>query len=174
MAGRTKHTRGTSKTGTKTPPVEKAYSGPLPGHQVEESPKSVVVEGITVDGILREMQIAYQMVRPANTSDPVGIRRWRRLFLVKPERFMAILEAQEKRFLARQEEAKAQQNEFEKLKAEVPKLKADLTAALKELAELRAMIPSELDEYDDPGLERVNELMDKLLDGYGAKPGLSP
>lgn len=148
---------------------------PRNGHLfAEKDPKTIILNGLVVEGAFRDLLLAYNTQRTPQNGDPAGVAKWRRLYRDKPERFMSIMEALEKKQLERQKEAKEHAAEFERLQASEAKLKADLTAALKELAELRKLLPSELDEYDDPGLERVNELMDKLLDGYGAKPGLSP
>lgn len=64
----------------------------------EKSLRPVCIEGITVEGILQQMQLAYQTTQPVGTKDPVGVHRWRKLLNSKPDKFLAILESQEKRF----------------------------------------------------------------------------
>jgi hypothetical protein len=126
-------------------------------------PKHVALDGIKVDGIYEQMQIAYQLVEPPGKTWPAAIRRWRTLFVKKPDRFMAILEKQEAKFLARQAEAKTHAAEFERRGLAEVKLTADLTAANRRIAELEAkLVAAQDDEYADPAIERLEELFDRL------------
>lgn len=109
------------------------------------------------------MQLAYLTTQPVGTKDPAGVRRWRKLLNSKPDKFLAIMEAQEKRFEASQKEAKGHAAEFERLSILVPRLQADLTEARNRIAELVAQLGSESDdEYADPAIERLEELRTKL------------
>jgi hypothetical protein len=128
----------------------------------EQSLKPVSIEGITVEGILQQMQLAYQTTQPVGTKDPVGVRRWRKLFITKPDKFLSILADQEKRFEASQKETKAHAAEFERRGLAETQLKSELSAALKRIDELEAVVPSGDDEYADPAVERLEELFEKL------------
>jgi hypothetical protein len=164
MPTKKKPVRSVSDSGPTHAVLRKGKPNPVPLVPAEENTKGVVIEGITLDGILREMQVAYQMVRPANTNDPVGIRRWRKLFLSKPERFMAILEQQERKFAARQAAAKAVEEELASLRARVPELEGGLTAALLRVGELEKLVPAAgSDEYENPAMGRLEELEMRLL-----------
>jgi DNA repair exonuclease SbcCD ATPase subunit len=128
----------------------------------EQSPKPVAIEGITVEGILQQMQLAYQTTQPVGTKDPVGVRRWRKLFLMKPDRFLAILTDQEKKLNERQEANRKQREEFTALGERKRELETENATLKSKITELEAKLP-EVDEYDDPAVERLEELTRKLL-----------
>lgn len=127
-----------------------------------QSLKPVTIEGITVDGILQQMQLAYQTTQPVGTKDPVGVRRWRKLFITKPDKFLTILADQEKKLFERQEANRKRCEQVEALGKRKSELETENAALKSKIAELEAKLP-EVDEYDDPAADRVKALCDKLL-----------
>jgi hypothetical protein len=107
------------------------------------------------------MQLAYQTTQPVGTKDPVGIRRWRKLFITKPDKFLAILADQEKRLLDKQEASRKHCKEFEALGMRVVELEAENKTLKTRIAEFEAKLP-DVDEYDDPAINRLRELREKL------------
>jgi hypothetical protein len=135
----------------------------------EQSPMPVTIEGITVEGILQQMQLAYQTTQPVGTKDPVGVRRWRKLFISKPDKFLTMLEAQEKKLEASNEAKRRYREEFETRGKRITELEAEKIVLKTKIAGLEARLPEEVDPYDDPGAERVLELGKRLLREYGLK-----
>jgi hypothetical protein len=133
---------------------------------VEEA--GVIAEQVTMGHLnaltlVQQMHIAMGTLQPPGT-EPVSIRRWRKLYAKNPDRFLAILDSREKAKsagAAELERLQAIAADFEEFKV---KSKADLTVALSRVAELEARLAeSEDDEYADPAMERLEELELRLI-----------
>jgi hypothetical protein len=131
----------------------------LPG----QSLKPVTIEGITVDGIVQQMQLAYQTTQPVGTKDPVGVRRWRKLFISKPDKFLMILADQEKKLLERQEASRKYREEHETRGKRITELEAENGTLKSKIAELEEQLPEEEDEYAHPNIQRLEELHRRLI-----------
>jgi hypothetical protein len=142
---------------------------------VSETDKAFEDNKLGLKSVLRDMQIAYSTSAPTGVRETINIRRWRLLYRDKPEKFLAIMESHEEKAEAKKRSVKAKAAELERLREAESKLKAELTAArekweaelrvLRErVQELEALVPGDvLDEYENPALERLEALKERLI-----------
>lgn len=137
-----------------------------------ETQKVVTIEGITVEGVMKEMQIAYQTLTEKGTNDTCGVKRWRRVFRERPDRFMKILESLEKKMEVSKEANRKYSEEYEARGKRITELETENAGLQTKIAELEAKLGDVgEDEYaePDPAVERLRELREKL-----AKRGRKP
>lgn len=131
-------------------------------------PRSVTLEGVTLEGIYAELQTAYRS--PVASHEPVSLTRWRKLFTKSPAEFLRIMKAEEDRWRASQEAAVRHQAEFERLIKREKELEESIRLAEERMAELEAKL-SKLGEDEDecaaclahPNSQRIEELMNRLV-----------
>lgn len=104
---------------------------PRDGHLFAvQKPKVVVINGITIKGVWKEMLIAYQTFTQRGTNDTCGVKRWRRVLRDKPDTFMKLLEWAEKRWKAERLAKIKYREEYEYRGERIAELEAE-NAALK-------------------------------------------
>lgn len=129
-----------------------------------QTQKVVTIEGITVEGVLKEMMIAYQTTTEKGTNDTCGVKRWRRVLRNRPDQFIKILESLERKMEANRKHSE----EFEALGKRKGELETENAALKSKIGELEAELPEQgEDEYAaclaDPTHARLKELERRLI-----------